>query len=350
VTLPTARAGANAPPLRIDPLLCAPDEPTRRESCPGWYEIVIPPATQGPPKTYPTYGSMLPGGYRLAAALGRGGMGTVFRATSPRGAHVAVKILHWQLAEDPETRARFIAEARAMARIEHANVMQLLDADEDGPLPFFVMPHVDGPDVRTFIKHTGPRGVPLHRALGILSAIAGGLAAIHAAGVVHHDIKPANVMLDPVRVAVVCDFGLAMPWGGSCRRTPGEFMGTPGYAAPELVHGRTVVPNPASDIYGLGALAFELLTGTPLFSSEETADLLTACVTEPARAPSERRPDVPPVLDHVVLAALSRTIHARPGANDFRAVVERVRRETVPVRRNLRARPLGPEAPPHSRF
>ena len=207
--------------------------------------------------------TVLGGRYVLADQIGDGGYGEVWRATDTVLARpVAVKLLHPRYAQRSEALARFRAEARHAGGLSHENIAQVFDFGEpaDGQPPYLVMELVDGPSLETVLT-----GGPLDdsRTMDIVVQAAAGLQAAHAAGMIHRDIKPGNLLLAPGGTVKITDFGIAHTIGSAPLTTTGELIGTPGYLAPERAMGEQATP--ASDLYSLGMLAYECLAGTPPF-------------------------------------------------------------------------------------
>lgn len=199
-------------------------------------------------------------GYRLIDRVGEGGMGVVWRAETPAGARVAVKVLRSHLAADPDLRTRFEREVETLSRIRGSNVAEVIDADVAGDLPYLVTRYVDGPSLHDHVDDCGPLKGPQLRvvALGLLAA----LDCIHAAGVVHRDLKPGNVLLEDGEPQVI-DFGIAQLTHDVRLTMTGMVFGTPGYLAPELLNGDD--PTPAVDIHAWGATLAFAGTGRPPF-------------------------------------------------------------------------------------
>ena len=204
--------------------------------------------------------------YRLVERIDRGGTAEVWRARDERlDRDVAVKILG--AAADPAFRDRFTTEARRAASVSHPNIVTVFDEGQDGNDAFIVMEDVRGRSLRDVIAERG--ALPPVEAVAIVRQIADALDATHRAGLVHLDVKPANVIVDGAGTAKLTDFGIARAARDSEER---ELVGTARYIAPERVEGRPVTPR--SDVYGLALVAFELLTGTPAFAGAENEDLL----------------------------------------------------------------------------
>ena len=208
-------------------------------------------------------GTVLGGRYVLDDQIGNGGYGEVWRATDTVLARpVAVKLLHPRYTQRSEALARFRAEARHAGGLPHENIAQVFDYGEpaDGQPPYLVMELVDGPSLETVLT-----GGPLDdsRTMDIVAQAAAGLQAAHAAGMIHRDIKPGNLLLAPGGTVKITDFGIAHTIGSAPLTASGELIGTPGYLAPERAMGERATP--ASDLYSLGMLAYECLAGTPPF-------------------------------------------------------------------------------------
>ena len=208
-------------------------------------------------------GTVLGGRYVLDDQIGNGGYGEVWRATDTVLTRpVAVKLLHPRYTQRSEALARFRAEARHAGSLSHENIAQVFDYGEpaDGEPPYLVMELVDGPSLETVLT-----GGPLadSRTMDIVAQAAAGLQAAHAAGMIHRDIKPGNLLLAPGGTVKITDFGIAHTIGSAPLTASGELIGTPGYLAPERAMGEGATP--ASDLYSLGMLAYECLAGTPPF-------------------------------------------------------------------------------------
>ncbi len=249
-------------------------------------------------------GDLIADRYELEELVGSGGMSTVFRARdSQLGRRVAVKILHEHYSDDPEYVERFRREARAVARLSHPNIVTVIDRGEEDGRQFIVFEHVDGENLKELVLRNGR--LPLRRALELGLAVAEGLAFAHEQGLVHRDVKPQNVLLNSEGEVKVTDFGIARSLDVEHGVTQtGTVMGTGEYLAPEQASGRPV--SPATDVYSLGVVLWELLTGDVPFSGENFVAVALRHVHESPPDLRERRPDVPPRLAAAVERALEK--------------------------------------------
>lgn len=246
--------------------------------------------------------------YRVVNALGTGGSSQVYLAEDQLlGRHVAIKVLDPEAARDGELRRRFVREARALAQLQHPNIVAVFDVGEVDGLPYFVMERLEGGSLKEKIEREGP--LEIAEALRITAEIASGLDAAHARGIVHADMKPSNILFDHQGRAKIADFGIA--------RTPQDVAETPQlfatalYVAPERVSGKPATHR--SDIYGLGLILYEMLAGKPPFTSSDPSVLLRDHAVRPPTPPSQVRPSVTRELDGVVLKALTKDPGLRYG-------------------------------------
>jgi serine/threonine protein kinase len=258
--------------------------------------------------------------YELLAELGEGTSATVYLARTPKGELVAVKVLRAQDASNDEARERFSREALMAGRIGHPAIVRPLDVGEDHGLPYIVMEYVAGMSLRERLL-AGPLAVP--EATRILAQIARAMHAAHAAGVIHRDLKPANILLDRAGKPHVSDFGLARDQYARRNLTrDGDLIGTPYYMSPDQV--RAEPPSPATDVWGLGVLIYECVTGKRPFEGKSVADVARAITSAEPLAPSRVTHQVPRALDLVCLQALSKDARARPSmealARDLEAI------------------------------
>ncbi|MBK9064974.1 MAG: serine/threonine protein kinase [Acidobacteria bacterium] len=249
------------------------------------------------------------GRYRLESVLGRGGMADVWRAVDVKLARtVAVKVIHASYAEDPHFAERFLREARVVASLEHPNILPVYDFGEEDGIPFLVMPHLAGGTLRDRLRGAP---APLGLAAGWIRQLADALDAAHAAGVLHRDVKPANVLLGKDDRVFLADFGIAkMVETMTGLTATGVVVGTPLYMAPEQAQGRPA--SPATDRYALAVVAYEILAGRPPFEGDNPLSLMHQHVSTPAPALSSRVGGLPAGLDAVLAAALSKDPARRP--------------------------------------
>jgi hypothetical protein len=247
-------------------------------------------------------------GYRLEQQIGRGGMAAVFRAHDERlDRQVALKVLVPALAQDDAFRLRFIAESRAAAAVEDPHIIPVYEAGEAGGVLFIAMRLVRGGDLRTLVAQHGPLAPA--RAAWILSAVASALDAAHTAGLVHRDVKPANMLLDvrPGRPdhVYLSDFGVSKASVASGLTGSGQFIGTVDYAAPEQIHGQPV--DGRTDQYSLGCSAFELLCGHPPFFGKQWLAAMYSHVSEPPPIATSLRDELPAAVDSVFARVLAKS-------------------------------------------
>ena len=302
-------------------------------------------------------GRVLGGRYRLGRELARGGMGTVWQADDPLlSRQIAVKTLDPLLAVDEALRARFRREAIAAAAVTHPNIVATYDTGEDDGVAYIVMELVDGVTLRELIDERGT--LPVARAADIAFQVADALSVAHARGLVHRDVKPGNVLVQPDGRVKVTDFGIAKAAdsGGEALTRSGMVVGTARYLAPEQVEGRAV--DERVDVYSLGLVLYEMLCGKPPFEADTDIATAVARLTAPPRPISIDRPGLPPGLVDVLDRSLARDPEERwPSAAAFRDALGPFRDAvdsipvdpTIPVRLPPRppARP-GRRPPPSS--
>ncbi|MFW6692513.1 protein kinase domain-containing protein [Streptomyces sp. MAR4 CNX-425] len=261
------------------------------------------------PENWGVGGLVGDGRYRLTRRLGRGGMAEVFAAEDVRlGREVAVKLLRSDLAEDPVSKARFTREAQSVAGLNHHAVVAVYDSGEDqvagGTVPYIVMELVEGRTIKELL--TGAEIPPPDQALLIISGVLEALAYSHQHSIVHRDIKPANVIITTTGAVKVMDFGIARALHGaaSTMTQTGMVMGTPQYLSPEQALGRAV--DTRSDLYAVGCLLYELLTGRPPFVGETPLSVVYQHAQDNAVPPSRISADAPPELDGLVMRSLAK--------------------------------------------
>ena len=267
-------------------------------------------------------GATLAGRYRVERELGHGGMATVFLAEREDGAGpVAIKVLHPQFAAalGPE---RFHREIEILARLRHPHIVPVLDSDEAGALLYLVMPYVPGENLRSRLEREGQ--LPVSAVLSIAADIASAVDYAHRQNVLHRDIKPENILLKGDQ-ALVCDFGLARAIDRAALEpvsSSGLVIGTPSYMSPEQAMAEEDL-GPPCDIYALGCVVYEMLTGELPFSGPTPQAIIARHLGE--RPPPVRtvRPEVTPAMERAVLAALAKRPEARPAsAGEFLRLIE----------------------------
>ena len=246
-------------------------------------------------------------GYRIERLLGRGGMSVVYLAEHLRlKRKVALKLLMPDLAEDERFRERFLRESHLAATLDHSHVIPIYDADEAQGLLYIAMRYVEGTDLKTLLVREGP--LEPRRALALVSQVAGALDAAHERGLVHRDVKPGNILLTEESGAehvYLADFGLTKETSSESGLTEtGHFVGTADYVAPEQIDRRPL--DARADVYSLGCVLFECLTGEAPFRSERLMAVLWGHLNEPPPSVSERNRDLPPGLDAVLVRTLAK--------------------------------------------
>jgi eukaryotic-like serine/threonine-protein kinase len=249
-------------------------------------------------------GELIADRYELEQLVGEGGMSSVYRAhDTVLERRVAIKVLHEHYSSDPEYVERFRREARAIARLAHPNVVTVIDRGEWDGRQFIVFEHVAGEDLKTAIERVG--AMPVRRALVLGIQIARALAYAHELEIVHRDVKPHNVLLDPAGTAKVTDFGIARTLDVDEALTQtGTVLGTGRYLSPEQANGGR--GDERSDQYSLGVVMFELLTGEVPYSGGSLMAVAMQHVNDPVPSVRERRPEVPERLDRVVACAMAK--------------------------------------------
>jgi eukaryotic-like serine/threonine-protein kinase len=244
-------------------------------------------------------------GYEIEGELGRGGMGVVYRARQVRlNRTCALKMILAGAHANPETRVRFLAEAEVVARLQHPNVVQIRHIGEADGLPFFELEYLDGGGLDKRLNGTP---WPARRAAELIEAVARGVAEAHRMGIVHRDLKPANILLTSDGTPKVTDFGVAKSLNSDTGLTKTDsIMGSPGYMAPEQAEGKTRSVGPLADVYALGAILYELLTGRPLFRCATALETLEQVKTTEPVPPSKLVPGVSRDLETIALKCLNK--------------------------------------------
>ena len=277
-------------------------------------------------------GQML-GPYRIINQVGKGGMATVYKAYQPSvDRYVAIKVLPSQLAESREFATRFQQEARIIAKLEHPHILPVFDYGESDGVAYFVMRYMDAGTLKE--KMIEGRPLPLNEINRLFTQLADALSYAHGHGVVHRDLKPANVLIDSRGNIFLTDFGIAkILESASPRLTQTDaIMGTPAYISPEQAQGHTV--DQRSDIYSLGIILYEMVTGSVPFTAETPLAVLFKHISDPLPPPSLVKPDIPPSIEQVILKALAKDPRDRfATAAEFVKAWERALQERDTVQR-----------------
>ena len=288
---------------------------------PAFASTISPGHTEGPvstasPAALPTGGSPLAevgqklAGFHLLHLLGEGGMGRVFEAEEVvLNRRVALKVMHAHVAARPDARQRFLREARAAAAIHHDHVVPVFQVGEADGVPFLAMPLLAGESLEARLRRDGP--LPVGEAVRIAREAAEGLAAAHARGLIHRDVKPANLWLEaPTGRVKILDFGLARAEEGDGLTHQGAILGTPGYMAPEQIDGEEL--DARCDLFSLGCVLYRTLTGRPAFEGKTITALLSAATQQNPTPPAALNPAVPEALSALVMRLLAKDREARP--------------------------------------
>ena len=243
------------------------------------------------------------GPYRVLEQLGVGGMATVYKAYhAAMDRYVAIKVLPEHLAREAGFRARFEREARTIARLEHRHILPVYDVAEDDGVPYLVMRFTDGGDLADLIA---AGGLTTARAAELVAQVADALAYAHSLGVIHRDVKPANVLIGRDGDALLSDFGIAKIYSDTSQLTgEGMMVGTPAYMAPEQLRGQAV--DARTDIYSLGVVLYQALTGECPFIAETPLAVALMHIHNPLRPPRQLNPAIPEPIERVVLRALAK--------------------------------------------
>jgi serine/threonine-protein kinase len=250
------------------------------------------------------------GSYRIDSLLAVGGMGRVYHALGDDGNEVTLKLIKPQLARDQVFRRRFEREVRIAEQIVHPHLVPLVEAGEHNGVPYLAQRFVRGTSLAQKIERGGP--LPLAMTLAICTQVAGGLDALHAAELVHRDVKPANILLDQREVAYLTDFGLAKDTRATILTAPGQALGTVDYMAPEQIRSQGIAA--ATDVYGLGCVMCECISGKPPFADREGLSIMWAHLQDDPPDPCTGRPELPPGLSGAILRALAKWPERRPAS------------------------------------
>ena len=249
-------------------------------------------------------------GYSIDGLLGEGGMGKVYSATGPDGGRVALKLVKDDYARDETFRRRFMREARIAQAVKHPNVVPVVATGDFEGVPYMAQRFIDGRSLDEQLKQDGP--LDLDTALHVCADVAAGLEALWAAGMVHRDVKPANILIDSQGQGYITDFGLAKDTQGSLLTLPGQALGSMDYMAPEQIRGEPVTA--ATDIYALGCVMYEALCGKPPFAEAQGMRILWAHLQDQPSDPSTVRRDLPPEFGRTLLVAMAKDPAQRPGS------------------------------------
>ena len=245
------------------------------------------------------------GEYRVLEEIGRGGMAVVYRAYEPaRQRHVALKVLPAYFQHDRQFLRRFLQEAQAAKALQHPNIVQVYDAGEANGLHYIALQYIDGGSVASELAQRG-RPFNLFRAVDIVRQVGSALAYAHSRGVIHRDVKPSNILLSREGQAFLTDFGIAKAAGYSTITAPGTLVGTPAYMSPEQARGRRDLDH-RTDIYSLGMVLYQMLTGDVPFHGDTPPVVLRAVIDDPPAPPRQLNPEIPVGVEDVILRALEK--------------------------------------------
>lgn len=252
------------------------------------------PADDGPPDLR---------GYEIRKELGRGGMGVVYEALqTDLGRLVAIKMI-LNSSASTEEKSRFVKEGEAVARFHHPNIVQIFEIGEHAGRPYFSLEYVDGGNLEERLEE---KPLPWREACQLLSTVSQAMQAAHARGIVHRDLKPANILLSKDGAPKIADFGIAKRLDAADQTQVGRILGTPNYMSPEQAKGRTDLVGPASDIYGLGAILYDCITGRPPFEADNTMTTLLQAIAKEPVEPILLQPHIPRDLNIIVLKCLEK--------------------------------------------
>ena len=258
------------------------------------------------------------GGYRLGRRLGRGAMGIVYEGMDPEGYGVAIKVLSGELAASDEFVERFRREATAAANFDHPNITRVYGFGEDGDRLYMAMELLEGRDLKSLLE-TGEAGSLAER-IRLMTEVAAGMSVVHAGGLVHRDLKPANIHVTPEGTAKIMDFGLVRLSDSDMTRT-GMVMGSPAYMAPEQLRGEHV--DARCDVFSLGAVFYEMLTGKRAFPGKRLTDVMMSVMGAEPPPLSVSAPDAPAPVALVVARCLRKDPRVRyRSAGELHAALE----------------------------
>jgi serine/threonine protein kinase len=261
------------------------------------------------------------GPYTIESELGAGGMGRVYKAVGPDGGAVAVKIVKDEMAGDEIFLKRFKREAEVAQRIEHPNVVSVIETGDHDGMPWAAQRFISGGSLEERLDRWG--ALDLHQVIAIFKQVAGGLDLLHQNGLIHRDLKPGNILLDERGMPFIADFGLAKDHQneGTVLTRPGQALGSMDYMAPEQIRGEDV--GPATDVYALACMLTELLTGKPPFADQVGMRIMWAHLQDPPPHPSNVNDTLPRPVGDAILKGLEKEPTARPqSASEFMKLVE----------------------------
>ena len=283
----------------------------------------------------PLIGQLVDDRYRVRSRIARGGMATVYVATDLRlERRIALKVMHAHLSDDSVFQSRFIQEARSAARLADPHVVNVFDQGQDGELAYLVMEYLPGITLRDLLKEQ--KRLTITQTITVMDAVLSGLAAAHTGGLIHRDVKPENVLLAEDGRIKIGDFGLARATSANTA-TGAQLLGTIAYLAPELV--TRGMADARSDIYALGIMLYEMLTGVQPFRGEQPMQIAYQHATDSVPRPSVRNPGVPEQIDELVLWATEKDPDERPG--DAGEMLDRLRE----IERELGIAPMASRGP-----
>jgi serine/threonine protein kinase len=261
------------------------------------------------------------GPYTIESELGAGGMGRVYKAIGADGGAVAVKIVKDEMAGDEIFLKRFKREAEVAQRIEHPNVVAVIETGDHDGMPWAAQRFISGGSLEERLDRWG--ALDLHQVIAIFRQVAGGLDVLHANGLIHRDLKPGNILVDERGVPFIADFGLAKDHQseGTVLTRPGQALGSMDYMAPEQIRGEDV--GPATDVYALACMLTELLTGRPPFGDKVGMRIMWAHLQDPPPHPADMKAALPRPVGDAILKGLEKEPTARPqSASEFMKLVE----------------------------